>query len=280
MAKDRSAAAPVAATTGSGRLAAAPPQPRTVVVLGDSTAGTIGIALEATAPPGTTVLPRSTFGCGLAMGTWASNDPPRPELPMFPACNESEPTTGQWPALDAQAVADTGPGDVVLFVGGSWECQNILHDGQWSDITEPSFEQYLLGQMTALVAIATAHGARLELTTLPAVDNGSPADLPERRGLYDQLVETVAAEHPATVSVVDLARVLSPNGAFVEYIDGVEVRTADGIHTPAYAPGDPFSGNSSQAVASAFYAWLAPRLWPLILDPSRAPGPGYPVAAR
>ena len=35
------------------------------------------------------------------------------------------------------------------------------------------------------------------------------------------------------------------------------------MHTPAYAPGNVFAGNSTEPVAHAFYDWLSPRLWPL-----------------
>jgi hypothetical protein len=48
----------------------------------------------------------------------------------------------------------------------------------------------------------------------------------------------------------------------------VQVRTADGVHTPSYAPGNVFAGNSSLTVAEAFYRWLSPRIWPLILASS------------
>ena len=65
--------------------------------------------------------------------------------------------------------------------------------------------------------------------------------------------------------MANLAKVLSPGGVFRQKLDGVQVRAAGGLHTPAYAPRNPFIGNSSKAVADAFYNWLSPRIWPLIL---------------
>jgi hypothetical protein len=49
---------------------------------------------------------------------------------------------------------------------------------------------------------------------------------------------------------------------FTTHVDGVQVRAADGIHTPAYDPDDIFADNASAAVAHAFDNWLSPRLWP------------------
>jgi hypothetical protein len=72
------------------------------------------------------------------------------------------------------------------------------------------------------------------------------------------------------VAIVDYGRVLSPDGRFHEFLDGVQVRSADGIHTPAYAPGNAFAGNATEPVAHAFYDWLSPRLWPLIVAADRA----------
>ena len=241
-------------------------QPPMLVVLGDSTADTMGAALQHTAPQGTVVVEGGLFGCSLATGTWASDRPPVRQLPMFATCNESTPAAQQWPALDARSVAFTRPGDTVLFVGGSWECEDILHAGQWSNITQPSFQRYVLGQLRTLVAIGSAHGARVEIATLPATKNGTLSDSPVRRAIYNRLVRQAAAEDPGHVDVVDLAGILSPGDRFALYLDGVQVRATDGIHTPAYAPGNPFVGNSSEAVADTFDQWLAPRIWPVIIS--------------
>ena len=97
--------------------------PKTVVVLGDSNAlDPRGLALTATAPPGITVADGGLFGCGLALGTSVSNDPPHPDLAMFPGVQPGHPGR---PAVAGRGlpseVAGTGPGDVVMFVAGAWE---------------------------------------------------------------------------------------------------------------------------------------------------------------
>ena len=266
--------APATAAVPVGRYAgqATTKSPPKVVVLGDSLAYTLGFALQATAPAGTTVVNGGLFGCGLVLGTYASNNPPTPELAMFPACNTNTPVSQQWPARDRTTVADTGPGDVVLFVAGTWEAQDVLRDGRWTNIEQPADQRYLLDQMRLAVTIGTAHGAHVDLATMPALASGAafhegplPEDSTTRRLLYDKLIREVASEFPGKVSVLDYGGILSPGGVFTRYLDGVEVRTPDNVHTPAYAPGNVFAGNSTAAVAHAFYNWLSPRIWPRIV---------------
>jgi hypothetical protein len=169
-------------------------------------------------------------------------------------------------------VIGTAPGDIVLFVAGTWEAQDVLRNGRWTNIEQPADQRYLRDQMRLAVEIGTAHGAHFDFTTMPALASSAayhekplPEDAPIRRLLYDQLIKKVAGEYPGKVSVVDYGAILSPGGIFTPSIDGVQVRTPDGVHTPAYAPGNEFAGNSTFAVAHAFYNWLSPRIWPLIV---------------
>ena len=231
-------AAPATAAVEVRHYQAAPSAPAarpvSLVVLGDSLGETLGVALQSTAPAGSDVEDRALFGCGLAVGSWVSNDPPKPELAMFPACNEATPASEQWPALDAKAVAHTGPGDDVLFSAGTWEVQDILRNGEWTNITQASFQRYELAQLRLLVRIATAHGAHLILATLPATAVGAsfherpfPEDSSRRRQIYDGLLEKVASEHPHEVSVLGLGRILSPGGVYRQYLyrgAGTDVR--------------------------------------------------------
>jgi hypothetical protein len=241
-------------------------RPAKVVVLGDSTALTLGAALTATAPAGTTVVNGGLFGCGLAIGTSFASSPPGPGSPMFGPCNAASPASQQWPGMDTKTVAGTGPGDLVVFVAGDWEVQNLLIDGRWTDLTEPSFQRYERAQMRKAVVIGTAHGARFAFTTLPALGAGAALaeDSPDRRMIYDRLVRQVVAEFPTRATVIDYASILSPHGVYSEFRDGVQIRTPDGIHTPAYDPANIFANNSTKAVAYAFYDWLAPKIWPKI----------------
>ena len=54
-------------------------------------------------------------------------------------------------------------------------------------------------------------------------------DLPERVDAWNRLLREVAARHPTNVTVLDLNRVVCPDGEFTWSIDGLRVRT-DGLH--------------------------------------------------
>ena len=254
------------------------PLPPEVVVLGDSTALTLGYALSATAPAGTTVVNGGLFGCGLAVASAASVAPGAAGLSMAPACNSATPPDERWPAIDERLLATTRPGDQVLFLAGHWETQFLLMHGRWRDLAQPGFRRYEVRQLDRLVALGTAHGAHVDLLTMPCMDQNfpygtplAPSDTPVQRARYNGLLELVARQHSQSVSVIPYGSILCPSGTFTEEVDGVQVRTADGVHTPAYVPGNVYAGNSTEAVAERFYAWLAPRLWPLVIDPPREP---------
>ncbi len=202
-----------------------------------------------------------------------------PGLDLPAACNEATPSDQQWPALDEQAVAGTGPGDVVVYLGGHNDIQDILQHGTWSNILSTRFRQVERSALAAVASIATGHGARLDLLTMPCLDTaappGGPPGPPEqthRRVLFNRMLTSLAASRRATVSLVDYGAMLCPHGRFTEEVDGVQVRSPDGVHTPAYAPNNPYAGNSPADVAGRFYSWLAARLWPRIVATSVPPG--------
>jgi hypothetical protein len=194
---------------------------------------------------------------------------------MTPRCNESSPTDQQWPAIDTASVAGTTRGDVVFFLAGTWEVLDLFRAGRWTNITEPSFRRYEFGQLRELVRIASSHGAHVDLATMPAMADenrsagASHPNSAQRQHAYNRLLKEVARELPRTVSIVGYSQLLSPHGVFHEYLDGVQVRSSDGVHTPAYAPGNEFADNATEAVADTFYDWLSPRLWSLIIASDR-----------
>ena len=72
--------------------------------------------------------------------------------------------------------------------------------------------------------------------------------LSERVSALDATAHAVAAQYPASVTVIDLGQRLAPNDRFTSTVDGVVVRAADGIH-----------------LSQAGGAWLAPWLDPLLV---------------
>ena len=275
------------AATGRTVICTDPP---TVVVLGDSTALTLGVALAATAPSGTTVANGGLFGCGLAIGTCGvQRSAAARSWPMFPACNAGDAgRSASGRPWTPRRWRTPRPGDVVLFVAGTWEVQDILPE---RTLDATSISRRSSATSSPRCARWWRSAPRTEHISTsppcppwppepPSARRRSPMDSPGRRLIYDRLIAEVAAEFPGTVSVIDYGEILSPRGVYTEYLDGVQVRTPDGIHTPAYAPGNVFVGNSTEAVAHAFYDWLSPRIWPLIIDSNLSPGSAPASAAE
>ena len=142
-----------------------------------------------------------------------------------------------WRALWSFVIAVQHPAVVALGLG-RWEAADHLYDGRWVHVGEPLWDQHLVGELEVAVSILHSFGARVVLFTMPYVDptnrqpDGAPwpEDTPARnRGLQRGDPAGGAAEG-RVVSVIDLNHMLSRHGAYAASLDGVDVRTADGIH--------------------------------------------------
>jgi peptidoglycan/LPS O-acetylase OafA/YrhL len=278
-----------APTTSEGHDPAASTDPQAgrpaalrILVAGDSTGVTLALAL---AWPGTEarygyrVYNAATLGCGLAVST-AFSDHGSTDRPP-PPCRTSTPAAGQWPALLAAAAAADHP-DVILLAAGRWEVRDrqATPGGPWLNITQPADAAYVKSQMEVALGIAARAGAVLGLATAPCYDSGEtpsggtwPEDSPGRVAAYNALVRSVADAHPGRVRVVDLYSMVCPGGHFHTRLDGLVVRTPDGVHYPFFsvsAPGSPDPDTAAEA--RAFGAWIAPRILASLGSPTR-PGP-------
>jgi hypothetical protein len=54
--------------------------------------------------------------------------------------------------------------------------------------------------------------------------------MPARTQAYNAVVRSVARADPGEVSVIDLNRMLSPDGVYTASVRGVEARWPDGVH--------------------------------------------------
>jgi hypothetical protein len=204
-------------------------RPVRLLILGDSIAMTLGEGLSVDSAPayGVSVADDATLGCDL--------DPQLEVMtqgmpgPATPGCDDWR---GLWPFL----VASERPQVVALGLG-RWEVTDHLFDGQWMHIGEPAWDQHLTADLQAAIAIFHTFGAKVVLFTMPYVDptdrqpDGLPwsENSPARTQAYNALVQQVANEDPQEVSVIDLNRMLSPDGVYTASLDGLDVRY-DGIH--------------------------------------------------
>lgn len=205
-------------------------RPIRFLVLGDSVALTLGmgLAVDTVKTYGVREYDDATIGCDLD---------PTLEVHLSGQVGPATPGCKDWQALWAGDVARTRP-DVVGILLGRWEVADHLYDGQWTHIGEPLWDDHLASELAQAVRIVSARGARVVLFTMPYVDPpiesaaGVPfsENEPARVRAYNALVRRVAARHAPTTSVIDLNRLLDPDGVYTPTVDGVTVRTTDGIH--------------------------------------------------
>jgi peptidoglycan/LPS O-acetylase OafA/YrhL len=235
--------------------------PVRVTILGDSVAWRLGFALQADQPEqqyGVDIDDSAIVACGVLRTTeYRAHGSPNP---MSVACNPSSPPADQWPALWRGAVDQFHP-NVVMVLAGRWEVMDRLLDGTWSHIGERAFDAELKSSLEEAVQVAGSNGAYVELLTAPCFDSGEqpngqpwPEDDPARLARYNQLVREVAAEHPATVRVLDFDSMICPGGSYTTSIDRVQLRDGDGVHiVPTAAAGQ----------------WLAAHLLPAVVQAGR-----------
>jgi hypothetical protein len=205
-------------------------RPVRVLLLGDSIALTLGIGLDyhAHANYGVTIANHSTLGCDLdpQLEIYTSGAPG----PATPGCSE-------WRALWPFLTAATAP-DVVALGLGRWEVSDHFFRGHWVHIGQKVWDDHVVQDLRDAIGIFRIFGAKVVLLTMPYIDpsdrqaNGQPwvENTPGRAKLYNQLLQRVAQSDPSEVSVIDLNKMLSPNGVYTTSVHGVTVRWTDGIH--------------------------------------------------
>jgi hypothetical protein len=140
-----------------------------------------------------------------------------------------------WRERWAAAVDEVDP-DVAFVFAGRWEVMDRVHDGVWTDITDPAYAAVVGADLDDAVAVLSVRGARVVLSTatyyrrkIPPGGGLYPEDEPERVDRYNALVREVAARHPGHVIVADLGGLTGPDGRYVNELDGVVLRR-DGVH--------------------------------------------------
>ncbi len=225
----------------SGSPAITTSGPIQVVIEGDSLALTLGIGLSGgQSVYNLHILDDGDLGCGVASGqpiefqgtpyTYTYNPTttnPDPDQP--PNCPD-------WRSIWASNIAVAKP-DVVAILLGRWEIVDRMHNGQMTNITDPSYAAYLTTQLDAAVKICAAKGARVALMTMPYLQpqyGPGGVQYPEtessRVNAWNAIVRTVAARYPTWVSLIDLNAMLDPGGTYTSTIGPVTVRESDGAH--------------------------------------------------
>jgi peptidoglycan/LPS O-acetylase OafA/YrhL len=234
-------------------LKAGPPV-RTLVV-GDSTAETLTLGLTLRARDyDIEPFDGGILGCGITSGAQVQLQ--GVDDAMDPRCLGA-PASTQWPALWKADLAKWSP-NVVMILAGRWEVSNRTYKGHWTNIENPTYAAYVHRELEDAVQLAGSGGATVVVLTAPCYDTGEqpdgqpwPEDSRSRLAIYNGIVRDVVASTPGT-SLLNFNAMACPNGHYEEYMDGQQVRLADGIHF-TYTGGEVF----------------ASRIWPLVLKLGR-----------
>ncbi|HEX3462404.1 MAG TPA: acyltransferase family protein [Acidimicrobiales bacterium] len=213
--------------------------PYRVLLLGDSEASFLGFGLgPASGTYNVNYAGDGVLGCGLLQGETTLHNVVDPGTTGTRGGQVEVPCATQYARWTADLNAFHP--DVVLLADGEYEVRNRLLDGSWTHIGQPGFDRAELNAMRSAVAVLRSTGARVVLLTAvyyqqPEQADGStwPEDDPQRVDRYNALLRQVAAEAGSGVTVEDLNAHLDPGGHYAQYIDGVNVRYADGIHVDA-----------------------------------------------
>ncbi len=219
--------------------------PVRILLTGDSVAWRLGFAVQVSQPQSAydvSIDNGALLGCGVLQSTeYVAHGVPDP---TSSACNTSSPASSRWPALWSADLHQFQP-NVVVLLAGRWELMDRLVNGRWQHIGEPAFDAEVRRSLEQAVRVGTSTGALMVLMTAPCFDSGEqsngqpwPEDSPTRLADFNSIVRQVAAEHPATVSLLDFGGMVCPGGQYSTSVDGVQLRDGDGVHiVPAPAAG-------------------------------------------
>jgi peptidoglycan/LPS O-acetylase OafA/YrhL len=240
-----------------------------VMVYGDSTALTLGLALSAWASAshdGLDVTDQALVGCGIAESRYFVAD--GVVAPVTEACNTGSPVSQQWPAILAGKLERYHPKVLVFLVGRTELYDRIDPSGRSTNINDPAYANYIRQQLQRVVTLSADAGSHVVLLTSPYFQSGEqpdgqarPEDQPERTRAYNRLVVQVAAANPHWSTLVNLNSMVSPGGKFAFSINGMAIRTPDGIHFPYYNLYEPnVASPDTFAQVAAFARWLGPQI--------------------
>jgi peptidoglycan/LPS O-acetylase OafA/YrhL len=209
------------------RLAAAPPGPPVrVLLVGDSVPFMLGNGLGLVSHQyGIALDNMGLSGCALEDSTYRIQDfvvqPP-------PQCADR-------PAAWTRELKRVNP-QVVVFLA-RLDIVDRLEFGNWVHIGQSTYDSSLRSDLGRAIATLSSTGARVVLATTPYYSSGEtldgsrwPEDAPWRVRHYNVMLREVAAEHPGVVTVLDLNRIVDPEGHYQAVVNGVEVRSSDGVH--------------------------------------------------
>lgn len=181
------------------------PEPVTfqIMLLGDSTANSLGWGLRGLHERGVAVELRGQDGCTM----------------LADMCGGEA-----W----AQQVRDVRPNAVIVFLGGAF-LHGVTVDGRWRKSCHPGWDDKFKGYLTQRLAELPSPNGRVFASTIPYPLG--PYDNAEFRAETDCINADIRASAAAVpgIEVLDFAEILCPKGECQRELHRVVIR-ADGVH--------------------------------------------------
>ena len=203
-----------------------PPEPTTVLLLGDSTA--LSLAERRTLDPGPdwNVQAFARLGCSISAGN------------PLDAGSDVGIIQGEmcdvWRTEWADAVAQVDP-DVTVLMVGAWEVLDRIIDGVAVRFPDPAWFDVVTAGVRESIEIAGANGNPVTLLAVPCMRQAPDAVLqtlarndPDRVAAFNEILRQEAARSP-NIQVLELNELLCPQGTYLETVDGALLRY-DGVH--------------------------------------------------
>ena len=182
----------------SGAVADAPGtlgNPARIVVLGDSTALTLGFGMGWNEPRIRAVGGAAELGCTVGRGgrrrgeALGGDDPTAPALEWRSSCD----WTTRWPA----GIAFAGGIDAAVILSGNWDLSGrnipVLGD-RWRTLGDEDYDRWLTAEATTLVDALHGAGAHHVIwLTLPTRAGSGPSPLVDR---FNAMIAGIAASRP------------------------------------------------------------------------------------
>ncbi len=205
-----------------------------VLVVGDSTALTLGLGmLDADGLPNIHINVLGLIGCGV-VGSGVPRQHGTPYASMPETCTN-------WQQLYSQEVNTYKP-NIVFFLVGRWEEEDRLINGKWTNLNQSSYQQLVLNNLISAIKTLRSTGATVVALTDPANFTGPPPsgsywpeDQPSKVMEFNKLLAKAVSEVGKNAYLYNFAQIVSPNNTFNKDLNGVPIRTNDGIHYTSIA---------------------------------------------
>ncbi len=216
-----------------------------IPITGDSNAYSLGVGLLANeSQQGVSIALHQIIGCGIvANGPYLYHGQVSQPLAACP----------NWQASYASYAQTGSPHAALLFIG-RWDTVDRMINGAYEHLGEPAYDNLFLANLRQAIDDLSSGGEPVALITAPYFSSGTesngstwPEDNPERVQELNKLEQIAALESHGLAAVIDLGSYISPNNSYARVVNGVPVRSNDGVHFTI--PGAIYVAN-----------WLLPRI--------------------